>query len=161
MKHRILTATLVASLLLNAWLVLGPVHHTTPALADVTPTGEELAPYMNHLQRHTHKLGLSIQAKNKPAADFYLTELSETFELVQKKFPSYDGYQIAALSKAMIDPAKPALTKALAASDWPTAAIAYDKYVAACNNCHVAVKHEFIKITVPTGNPFNQSFATK
>ena len=161
MKHRILTATLVASLLLNAWLVLGPVHHTTPALADVTPTGEELAPYMNHLQRHAHKLGLSIQAKNKPAADFYLTELSETFELVQKKFPSYDGFQIAALSKAMIDPAKPALAKALAASDWPTAAIAYDKYVAACNSCHVAVKHEFIKITVPTGNPFNQSFATK
>lgn len=161
MKHRILTATLVASLLLNAWLVLGPVHHTTPALADVTPTGEELAPYMNQLQRHAHKLGLSIQAKNKPAADFYLTELSETFELVQKKFPSYDGFQIAALSKAMIDPAKPALTKALAASDWPTAAIAYDKYVAACNNCHIAVKHEFIKITVPTGNPFNQSFATK
>jgi len=161
MKHRILVATLAASLLLNAWLVLGPLHHATPALADVAPTGEELAPYMNHLQRHAHKLGLSIQAKNKPAADFYLTELSETFELVQKKFPSYDGYQVAALSKAMIDPAKPALTKALAASDWPTAAIAYDKYVAACNNCHVAVKHEFIKITVPTGNPFNQSFATK
>ena len=161
MKHRILAATLVASLLLNAWLVIGSWHHATPALADVTPAGEELAPYMNHVQRHAHKLGLAIQAKNKPLADFYLTELGETFELVQKKFPTYDGYQIAALSKAMIDPAKPALTKALAASDWPTASIAYDKYVAACNNCHVAVKHEFIKITVPTGNPFNQSFATK
>jgi hypothetical protein len=33
--------------------------------------------------------------------------------------------------------------------------------LAACNNCHVAVKHEFIKVLVPTGNPFNQSFATK
>jgi len=161
MKHRILTTTLVASLALNAWLVFGSLHHATPARADVAPTGEELAPYMNHLQRHAHKLGLAIQAKNKPLAEFYLTELSETLELIQKKFPTYDGYQISALSKAMIDPSKPALSKALTASDWPTAAVAYDKYLASCNNCHVAVKHEFIKITTPTGNPFNQSFATK
>ncbi len=156
MNHRILIATLVASLVLNAWLVSGTLH--PPAHADV---GEELAHYMTHVQRHSHKLGLAIQAKNKPLADFYATELAETFELVQKKFPTYEGFQIAALSKAMMDPAKPALTKALAAADWPTASIAYDKYVAACNSCHVAVKHEFVKITAPSSNPFNQSFATK
>lgn len=27
--------------------------------------------------------------------------------------------------------------------------------------CHVAVKHEFVKIAAPSGNPFNQTFATK
>ena len=161
MKQRFLTATLVASLLLNAWLVIGSLHHPVPARADVTAAGEELAVYMAHLQRHSHKLGLAIQAKNRPLAEFYTTELAESFELVQKKFPTYDGYQIAALSKAMIDPATPALVKAVTAGDWPAASIAYDKYVAACNSCHVATKHEFIKVTAPTGNPFNQSFAMK
>jgi hypothetical protein len=129
--------------------------------ADVTPSGDDLASYMANLQRDSHKLGLSIQAKNKPLAEFYVTELGEMFEIIQKKFPTYEGFQIAALSKAMIDPAKPALSKALAASDWPGATTAYDKYLAACNGCHQAVQHPFVKIVAPTGNPFNQSFATK
>jgi hypothetical protein len=82
-------------------------------------------------------------------------------EVIQTKFPQHNGYQIAALSKAMMHPAQPALTKALASGDWATATIAYDKYLAACNSCHVAVKDEFVKIVPPTSNPFNQSFATK
>jgi hypothetical protein len=146
---------------LNAWLATALHHPVADAHADVTASGEELSTYMSHLQRHAHKLGLSIQAKNKPLADFYFTELGETLEIIQKKFPQYEGLQIAALSKAMIDPAKPALSKSLAAGDWSTAPGSYDKLLAACNNCHVAVKHEFIKVVVPTGNPFNQSFATK
>jgi hypothetical protein len=116
---------------------------------------------MSDAQRHTHKLGPAIQAKNKPLADFYFTELGETFDAVQKKFPQYEGLQIAALTKAMLTPATPALSKALAAPDWATASIAYDKYLAACNSCHVATKHEFVRIVAPASNPFNQTFATK
>jgi hypothetical protein len=161
MKYRVLLGSLFLSLLLNAWLAAALRRPVADAHADVTASGEELSTYMNHMQRHSHKLGLSIQAKNKPLADFYFTELGETLEIIQKKFPQYDGLQIAALSKAMIDPVKPALAKSLAAGDWAAAPVAYDKLLAACNNCHVAVKHEFVKVVVPTGNPFNQSFATK
>lgn len=161
MKKRLLLGSLAVSLLMNAWLAAAVWRPVSDARADVTPSGEELSTYMAQLQRHSHKLGLSIQAKNKPLADFYVTELGETLEMIQKKFPTYEGYQIAALSKAMIDPAKPALVKSLAASDWATASVAYGKYLEACNNCHVAVKHEFVKIVAPTTNPFNQSFATK
>jgi hypothetical protein len=161
MRHRLLTALLCVSALINVALVMGLVHRASDARADVTAAGEELSVYMGNVQRLAHKLGLSIQAKNKPLADFYTVELGEMLEVIQKKFPQYDGYQIAALSKAMMDPAKPALTKALASGDWATAAIAYDKYLTACNSCHTAVKHEFVKIVVPTSNPFNQSFATK
>jgi hypothetical protein len=161
MNTRLLAGALAVSLAVNAWLIVSNLPPVTRAHADTTPAGEELAPYMADAQRHAHKLGLSIQAKNKPLAEFYMAELGETFEIIQKKFPQYDGYQIAALTKAMLDPAKPALSKALAAGDWPTSAIAYDKYLTACNTCHVAVKHEFVKIVAPTGNPFNQSFATK
>ncbi|MCI0452606.1 MAG: hypothetical protein L0Z51_09510 [Candidatus Latescibacteria bacterium] len=161
MNTRILTGALALSLVANVWLAASFHRPVDVAHAEITPAGEELAVYMSHAQRHAHKLGLSIQAKNKPLAEFYVTELGETFELIQRKFPQYEGFQIAALSKAMLDPAKPALSKSLAAGDFATAAVAYDKYLAACNNCHVAVKHEFVKVIAPTGNPFNQSFATK
>jgi hypothetical protein len=161
MRNRVLIGVLSASLCANAWMVAASLRPVSEARADVTPAGEDLAMYMANLQRDSHKLGLSIQAKNKPLAEFYFTELGEMFEIVQKKFPTYEGFQIAALSKAMIDPAKPALSKALAASDWPGATTAYDKYLAACNGCHQAVQHPFVKLVAPTGNPFNQSFATK
>ena len=161
MKNRVLMGVLAVSLCANAWMVASSLRPVSEARADVTPAGDDLAMYMANLQRDSHKLGLSIQAKNKPLAEFYATELGEMFEIIQKKFPTYEGFQIAALSKAMIDPAKPALSKALAASDWPGATTAYDKYLAACNGCHQAVQHPFVKLVAPTGNPFNQSFATK
>lgn len=161
MKNRLLFGSLAFSLFLNVWLAVAVLRPVSAARADVTTSGEELATYMNHMQRHAHKLGLSIQAKNKPLANFYYTELGETLENIQKKFPLYDGQQIAALSKAMIDPVKPALAKSLATGDWAAAPVAYDQLIAACNNCHVAAKHEYVTIVVPTGNPFNQSFATK
>ncbi|HXV15044.1 MAG TPA: hypothetical protein VEC56_12630 [Candidatus Krumholzibacteria bacterium] len=161
MNTRLLRGALALSLLANVWLAASHHRPVGEARADVAPPTEELAIYMSHAQRHAHKLGLSIQAKNKPLAEFYLAELGETFELIQRKFPQYDGLQIAALSKAMLDPAKPALARSLAAGDFATASVAYDKYLAACNSCHVAAKHEYVKVVAPTGNPFNQSFATK
>ena len=161
MNTRLLLGGLALSIAANVWLASEWIRPASLAHADVTPAGEELSVYMAHAQRHAHKLGLSIQGKNKALADFYFTELGETFELIEKKFPQYDGMQIAALSKAMLDPARPALSKSITASDWAASSIAYDKLVAACNSCHVATKHEFVKIVPPTGNPFNQSFATK
>ncbi len=160
MNTRLLYSGLAVSLLANAALAIALLRPVSPAYADAA-NGEELAVYMSDAQRHAHKLGLSIQSKNQPLADFYFHELGETFEAIEKHFPQYDGMQIAALSKAMLDPAKPALSKSIAAGNWPTASIAYDKLVAACNSCHVATEHAFVKITVPTHNPFNQTFATK
>ena len=81
--------------------------------------------------------------------------------MIEKKFPSYDSYQIAALVKAMMDPATPGLESALKKADWVGSTNAYSSLIAACNTCHVAVKKEFVKILVPTSNPFNQSFGPK
>jgi len=163
MRPQRLAIWLAASLLLNLGLatLLWVGNPVRDARADTTPAGEELAPYMANQHRHVHKLGLAIQNKNQPLASFYFTELEEGFEMIEKKFPSYDNYQIAALVKAMMNPAKPALQSALAKSDWVGATNAYASFVTACNTCHVAVKKEFVKVTVPTSNPFNQSFAVK
>lgn len=163
MKSRWMTVLLVGSALTNVVLAVVAWRGSlvVDARADVTPAGEELAPYMSTQQRHMHKLGLAIQSKNKPLAQFYLKEIEEGFEVVEKKFPTYETFQIAALVKAMFDPAKPALAKALGASDWPGATVAYSGLVTACNTCHVAVTHDYIKIAVPTSNPFNQTFSPK
>ena len=161
MKHRVLTATLVVSLALNAAL-LAAWHGSNPgtARADVTG-GEELAPYMATMQHQTHKLGLSLQARNRPLAAFYLEELHETVAMIEQKFPNYDNLPIAELAGAMLEPSFEPVDKALAGSNWPAATAAYDRLVSACNDCHAAANHEYIEITVPAGNPFNQTFAAK
>ena len=163
MKSRWMAAALTASLIANAALAVLAWRGSLvgAARADITPAGESLAPYMSTQQHYAHKLGLAIQSKNKPLAQFYLEELEEGFEMIEKKFPTYDNLPIASLVKSVIDPAKPALVKTLAASDWPAAGVAYSNLVNACNTCHAAAQHEFVKIAVPTSNPFNQSFSPK
>jgi hypothetical protein len=158
-----MAVALIGSVLVNISLVVVAWRGSLvdSARADVTPAGDELAPYMSDQHRFAHKLGLAIQNKNQPLARFYLEEIEEGFEVIEKKFPTYDKFQIAALAKAMIDPAKPALRKALEKPDWPAATAAYSNLLNACNTCHTAVTREYVKITVPTGNPFNQSFSPK
>ena len=52
-----------------------------------------------------------------------------------------------------------ALKEAVAARDLKAFSFGFDKRTAACNVCHVATQHAFIKIGVPTASPFsNQSF---
>jgi hypothetical protein len=156
-----MAAALIASVVANAALAVlvwrGPL--VGGARADVTPDGEELGPYMSTQQHYMHKLGLAIQNRNQPLAEFYFEELEEGFEVIERKFPAYDGYPIAALVKSVFDPVKPALARALAAADWPGAGAAYASGVSACNTCHAAAKHEYVKIAAPTGNPFNQTFS--
>ena len=156
-KAAIIVALLSVNLVLGAVAMRGTL--VNEARADGSSHTEELLPYMSTQQRSMHKLFLSIQAKNKPLAEFYLEKIGETFDIIETKFPTYDNFQIGALSKAMFDPATPPLAKALGASDWAGASAAYNNVVTACNNCHIATQHAFVKIVTPTGNPFNQSFA--
>jgi hypothetical protein len=152
---------LFASLALNGVLWLSSHgSRVGDALAD-TGESDELSAYMSTLQHHTHKLGLSIQARNKPLAGFYLDEIGEAIGIIQRKFPTYDKLEIADLADAMPVPSVSPVAKAIAASDWPGATRAYAGLIDSCNDCHAAANHDFIKITVPTGNPFNQSFSTK
>jgi len=162
-KHRSLAVVITASLLFNMVLFLQLRHHglVTDARAETTAGVEDLSYYMAHGQHLVQKLGLSIESKNKPLADFYLKELGENFDLIQKRLPVYQGIQVATLSRAMMDPVTVPLSKALGASDWATATTAYSNYIDSCNNCHTAANRGFIVITVPKGNPFNQSFSPK
>ena len=160
MKSRMPRLLLIGSLAINA-LLLALVWDglSVPATrADVGPT-QELVPYMEIMQHLSHKLGLAIQAKNEPLASFYLEEIEETTNVIRKKFPTYDRMDIAELAGAMLVPSIGPLEKSLSTANWDIANAAYAKLIDSCNDCHAATEHEYVKIIVPTANPFNQTLS--
>lgn len=138
----------------------------------------ELAPPMGELQRMTHKLSLAVGGGDLELTAFYAYESIELLREIQRGIPEYDGHPIALLIDRMAMPAYDALTRALADSGRPRdrarspdAAEAADTeaaeaagrgvagVVAACNDCHRATSHTFIRITDERKrNPFNQDF---
>lgn len=118
----------------------------------------ELAAYMGELQRQTHKLNLSIVAENRPLADFYLHEVREVVTQIEERFPQHDGFPVAALTRAKLDPHLASLSATLREGSWQAARGKLGELVAGCNGCHVATDHAFVRIELTTANPYNQSF---
>jgi hypothetical protein len=121
----------------------------------------ELATTMGDLQRHTHKLTLSIDAENAELARFYVHELDEITAQLEALFLEHDGVPIAALSGELLKPQVVALraTLEVEGSDWETARGQLEQLVGGCNACHAAAGHGFIRVELTTENPFNQSFS--
>lgn len=156
-RKRLIILTIAASAALNA-VLLWHAFDSPPARADVTAEGEELSIYMGRLQRHTHKLGLSIDAGNQELARFYMTEVGETVEMITKRFPDYDGQKIGALMPAMLAPYTGPLMTAIE-SNFAAASAAYDKFIAGCNGCHTATQHAFVKVARSKTNSYPQDFS--
>ena len=148
------TAWAVAASLLLAAAFARVRADERPALPE-----PELAGYMADLQHHTHKLNLSIAAENAELADFYLHEVAEVAEQVERLFPQHDGVAVAALVQSLLLPRLGALREALGAARWDEARSGLSDLVAGCNACHAAAGHGFIRVEVTDANPFNQSFS--
>jgi hypothetical protein len=119
----------------------------------------ELAIYMGELQHHTHKLDLAIQSENPALADFYLHEVEEVAEQIERLFPQHEGHRVGDLARAILEPQLVALRTTLERSNWAESRTGFSSLIAGCNQCHSATSHEFIRIEATTANPFNQSFA--
>jgi len=146
-------AAAAAALLLAAGFAWVRARDARPALEP------ELTSSMSDLQHHTHKLTLSIEAENGALAGFYLHEVGEIVEQVEQLFPEHDGVPVARLARELLDPRLAELRDALARSRWDEARSGLGELVAACNGCHAATGHGFIRVEVTTANPFNQSFS--
>lgn len=119
----------------------------------------ELARYMIRVQRWSHKVALSVRARNQPLADFYLHELEETVASIQSDVPSYEGYSIAKQTKQIFVPSLDALDAAVDAADWPVANARLREMAHSCNQCHRTTGHGFIRVRFDSlSNPFAQSF---
>lgn len=118
-----------------------------------------LAMLMERMQTYTHKLQLSVEARNEPLAHFYLHELEETAEYVAESIPHYDDYPVGPLVREMLLPRIEDLEDAVEAGEWTAVDTRFADMLRACNACHVATHHGYVQIAPATGNPFAQDFS--
>jgi hypothetical protein len=126
-----------------------------PALGDEPG----LAVLMERMQTYTHKLQLSIEARNGPLAHFYLHELEETGEFVARHIEHYDDYPVGRLLAEMLLPQVERLEELVDAGQWPASEAGFTDLVRACNACHLVTAHGFIRIAPAGENPFAQDFS--
>ena len=119
------------------------------------PAGE-LAYHMAYLQRYVDKLGAATSVDNTPLASFYLHELEETAATIVSEGHVEDGHEISALVATHLLPAIEQAETQLAQSSFERVT---GTVIAACNACHVASDHAFIRIQESDVTAFpNQDF---
>lgn len=138
-----------------------------PAVVAATPEAEEeeeehfeLAVAMGHLQRYSAKLHYAGVAENQDLANFYLHEMEEVMEEVVEAKVVDDGMPISNLMESMGVETVSKLQAHILSEGLSDFGTRYENLINTCNNCHIASKHGFIRITVPEGEaPYNQNFA--
>lgn len=120
----------------------------------------ELADAMGQLQTYTHKYALAVEAENHELATFYFHEVRASADGIKENIPSYEGYDIERFMRMFLDPTIESVETALADKDWEEVRQRTIELVDACNSCHNATSHGFVKITPGfDNNPFNQDFS--
>lgn len=127
---------------------------------------KELAAYMADLQVLTHKLGLSIEAKNRSLIRFYLHESLVLIEEIQETLPEYEGTPVALYMDRMALPAYKLLREKYDAPQnspkyFDHIDTAYDGLIATCNTCHVSSSHDYLRIKRNSFNPYLQDFSAR
>jgi hypothetical protein len=107
------------------------------------------------VQPHHIKLWFAAIALDWKLAAYEADELDETFADVVTYQPEWNGIPIAQLVQTTVLPPLKAVSAAIAAKDLAQFRRGYADLVAACNRCHVTAQHGFVKIAIPTINPFS------
>lgn len=116
-----------------------------------------LVSQMGRLQYFTHKLGLSVSAKNQALQGFYVHEVEEVVEELTE-VEDFDGISIGELVKTTLVPTLEKLEHAVKAKDAAVVDTSFDEMLNACNTCHQNTNRPYIQIERRTDNPFLQSF---
>ena len=120
----------------------------------------ELADAMGQLQHYFHKFALAVDAQNHETATFYFHEVRASADGIKENIPGYEGYDIARFMRVFYDPAVEPIEEALANRNWEQVRERTIEMVQACNSCHNATAHGFVRITPGfDNNPFNQDFS--
>jgi len=123
------------------------------------PDEPELALMMARQQVWAQKLALSIESENRQLIDFYHHELEESTHELIDQVAEYDGFPISDMVKAMFLPELVTMKGMIAEAPISDIRAQFSVVINACNSCHVASAHGFIRISDQPGiNPFNQIF---
>ena len=118
-----------------------------------------LGELMSRLQTYSHKLQLSVDAGNKPLAQFYIHEIEEVIEEIEE-VEEYDGHPVGKLTRDMLIPAFSNVETAVD-REIRTAGTAFDSMINACNSCHQVTDHSQIVIRRNDSNLYLQSFEAR
>ena len=152
-----LLALLVAGLVL--WRTLFPTPTLEPEPMEHEEEQGSVAPYMADLQRYAEKLYHAGANENWELAHFYSHELEEAAEAIERGGYVEEDQPLAPLVERWLVPAVARTETAAESNDRAAFDAAYTELVAACNTCHTATEHAFVRITVPDANSFtNQDF---
>ena len=129
------------------------------AMASEDGKNHDLIGNMGSMQYFSHKLDLSLRARNRELVDFYAHEIEETIEATTE-IEAYHGKPVGELTEAMLAPAFERFEQAVddQAGDWKAIDSQFDALVDACNACHQATEYGFINIERTDVNPYMQSF---
>lgn len=120
-------------------------------------SASNLVSQMGQLQYFTHKLGLSVSAKNQALQGFYVHEVEEVVEELTE-VEDFDGIPIGELVKTILVPTLHKLEHAVKAKDAAAADTAFDEMLNACNTCHQNANRPYLQIKRLEDNPYFQSF---
>jgi hypothetical protein len=124
------------------------------------PEPIELADVMAKLQRHANKLYFSGARENWELAAFYVEEIEETVEEIEKKQNVMHGQiNVSGLMPALLQPEIEKLEACLKRKDLSAFREQYQALMASCNSCHQAAGKPYIVIAEPHNPAYdNQRF---
>lgn len=169
MARRLTVSLVVGSAILAAvagvsiaGAVIGAAPPAKLEASAVEPYAPGLGDFMTaYVQPHHIKLWYSGSAGNWRLAAYETNELDETFEDISTYQATWKNVPVAQLVKAIIEPALKNVDAAIARKDVAAFKTAYAALTTACNSCHTTAQHDFLKIKVPTSDPFSdQDFAS-
>jgi hypothetical protein len=160
----LVTAILMLAGVLTAAPFVGAFAQNAPAAGDATPAPAarpagglnvlEFKPAMDDLMtmlvqpRHI-KIYYAGQARNWTLAGFELNELRGALARIGRTIPTYRNVGVDMAVTTIIADKIKALDSAIKAKDSEQFTATYGELTAACNTCHQALDHAFLKITVP------------
>ena len=140
-------------------MVAGCQPTSAGAPSDEEEHAVSLGQHMAYFQRYADKLYFAGTASNWELADFYAHELEETTEAVEAAGYVEDGVEINSLLASLFTEPLENVEEAVDARDVEAFRSAYGGLVTACNTCHEAAEHGFVRIIVPEQSAYpNQDF---
>ncbi len=126
--------------------------------AEKTEEDYELAVPMGRMQNYMDKLYFSGSAKNWALSSFYLHEIEEQIEEIAHSDIIENEADISLLAKTLLDQID-LFEEEITKKNQDVFIHEYTNLMGKCNDCHIASKHEYIKIKIPSKSMFeNQDF---
>jgi hypothetical protein len=106
------------------------------------------------VQPHHIKLWFAATKRGWKLAAYEADELQETFNDIMTYQAEWHNLPITRFVQATVMSPLKGISVAIGAENLAQFRIAYTALNSACNSCHVAAEHDFVKIAVPVSNPF-------